>query len=324
MSWEAGAALPGLAAGRSPPRHHCSSQDLATLDVSKLTPLSPEVISRQATINIGAGRAWAGPGMLAWPGIAALLQCGPRQACSTPPAAGGAHERAAAAGGGGSPTPLAGCATRPRCSTTAATAAFGAPAAACLSGLSSPGCLPLPSPHCHRAAARRRRLAPAWLAGTIGHVAHGKSTVVKAISGVQTVRFKNELERNITIKLGYANAKIYKRVAVLPGWAAGLAQLLAAGFRFLARQQCWLAGWRRRPPERACSWAGPLQRCCCTGSRPDPDPCCAALFARPCRCADPRCPRPACYKAYGSSKEDSPKCDVPGERLLQRALEGPA
>ncbi|KAJ8608357.1 hypothetical protein MRB53_039697 [Persea americana] len=46
--------------------------------------------------------------------------------------------------------------------------------------------------------------------GTIGHVAHGKSTVVKAISGVQTVRFKNEQERNITIKLGYANAKIYK------------------------------------------------------------------------------------------------------------------
>ena len=46
--------------------------------------------------------------------------------------------------------------------------------------------------------------------GTIGHVAHGKSTVVKAISGVQTVRFKNELERNITIKLGYANAKIYE------------------------------------------------------------------------------------------------------------------
>lgn len=38
--------------------------------------------------------------------------------------------------------------------------------------------------------------------GTIGHVAHGKSTIVKAVSGVQTVRFKNELERNITIKLG--------------------------------------------------------------------------------------------------------------------------
>ncbi|CAI5954669.1 unnamed protein product [Closterium sp. NIES-65] len=55
----------------------------------------------------------------------------------------------------------------------------------------------------------------------------------------QTVRFKNELERNITIKLGYANAKIYK-------------------------------------------------------------------------CEDDACPRPMCYKAYGSSKEDSPLCDVPG------------
>jgi len=46
--------------------------------------------------------------------------------------------------------------------------------------------------------------------GTIGHVAHGKSTIVKGLSGIHTVRFKQEKERNITIKLGYANAKIYK------------------------------------------------------------------------------------------------------------------
>lgn len=45
--------------------------------------------------------------------------------------------------------------------------------------------------------------------GTIGHVAHGKSTLVKSISGVHTVKFKSEIRRNITIKLGYANAKIY-------------------------------------------------------------------------------------------------------------------
>lgn len=32
--------------------------------------------------------------------------------------------------------------------------------------------------------------------------------MVKAISGVMTVRFKNELVRNITIKIGYANAKV--------------------------------------------------------------------------------------------------------------------
>ncbi|CAM9230330.1 unnamed protein product [Heterosigma akashiwo] len=75
---------------------HLAVQDLATLDVTQLTPLTPEVISRQATINIG----------------------------------------------------------------------------------------------------------------TIGHVAHGKSTVVKAISGVQTVRFKRA-RRNITIS-SVADAKIYK------------------------------------------------------------------------------------------------------------------
>lgn len=46
--------------------------------------------------------------------------------------------------------------------------------------------------------------------GIVGHVAHGKSTVVKAISGIKTVRFKDELKRNITIKIGYANAKIFK------------------------------------------------------------------------------------------------------------------
>ncbi|TBU12438.1 subunit gamma of translation initiation factor 2 [Hamiltosporidium tvaerminnensis] len=46
--------------------------------------------------------------------------------------------------------------------------------------------------------------------GTIGHVAHGKSTLVRAISGIHTIKFKSELERNITIKLGYANAKIYE------------------------------------------------------------------------------------------------------------------
>ncbi|GLC36847.1 Eukaryotic translation initiation factor 2 subunit 3 [Pleodorina starrii] len=78
--------------------------------------------------------------------------------------------------------------------------------------------------------------------GTIGHVAHGKSTVVKAISGVQTVRFKNELERNITIKLGYANAKIYK-------------------------------------------------------------------------CSNPGCERPACYRAYGSAKEDNPPCEMCGQSM---------
>ncbi|KAL0238779.1 hypothetical protein PCE1_004471 [Barthelona sp. PCE] len=46
--------------------------------------------------------------------------------------------------------------------------------------------------------------------GTIGHVAHGKTTLVKAISSKFTIRHNEEYERNITIKLGYANAKIWK------------------------------------------------------------------------------------------------------------------
>ena len=46
--------------------------------------------------------------------------------------------------------------------------------------------------------------------GTIGHVAHGKTTLVRAISGIQTTRHKIEKERNITYVLGYANAKLYK------------------------------------------------------------------------------------------------------------------
>jgi len=33
---------------------HLAKQTLEGLDVSKLTPLTPEVISRQATINIGS------------------------------------------------------------------------------------------------------------------------------------------------------------------------------------------------------------------------------------------------------------------------------
>lgn len=46
--------------------------------------------------------------------------------------------------------------------------------------------------------------------GTIGHVSHGKTTLVKAISGIHTIKFGKEKKRNITIKLGYANAKIFK------------------------------------------------------------------------------------------------------------------
>ncbi|KAI5185286.1 translation initiation factor 2 subunit 3 [Nematocida homosporus] len=71
--------------------------------------------------------------------------------------------------------------------------------------------------------------------GMIGHVAHGKSTIVRAISGVKTVRFKSELERNITIKLGYANAKIYQCLG-------GLCQ----------RPECYLSTASNQKPPKTC------------------------------------------------------------------------
>jgi translation initiation factor 2 subunit 3 len=45
--------------------------------------------------------------------------------------------------------------------------------------------------------------------GATGHVANGKSTLVRAMTGVATQKFKSEKERNITINIGYAGCKIY-------------------------------------------------------------------------------------------------------------------
>jgi translation initiation factor 2 subunit 3 len=46
--------------------------------------------------------------------------------------------------------------------------------------------------------------------GTIGHVDHGKTTLVQALTGVWASRHSEELRRGITIKLGYADMAIYK------------------------------------------------------------------------------------------------------------------
>ncbi|MFP3985785.1 MAG: translation initiation factor IF-2 subunit gamma [Candidatus Bathyarchaeia archaeon] len=46
--------------------------------------------------------------------------------------------------------------------------------------------------------------------GTIGHVDHGKTTLVQALTGVWAAKHSEELRRGITIKLGYADAPIYK------------------------------------------------------------------------------------------------------------------
>jgi translation initiation factor 2 subunit 3 len=44
--------------------------------------------------------------------------------------------------------------------------------------------------------------------GTVGHVDHGKTTLVAALSGEWSDRYSEEQERGISIKLGYANAEV--------------------------------------------------------------------------------------------------------------------
>jgi small GTP-binding protein len=51
---------------------------------------------------------------------------------------------------------------------------------------------------------------PVQNVGCVGHVAHGKSTVVYGLTGIRTQKHSSELERNITINLGYANLRIYR------------------------------------------------------------------------------------------------------------------
>ncbi len=41
--------------------------------------------------------------------------------------------------------------------------------------------------------------------GTAGHVDHGKTSLVKALTGIETDRLKEEKKRGITIELGFAH-----------------------------------------------------------------------------------------------------------------------
>ena len=44
----------------------------------------------------------------------------------------------------------------------------------------------------------------AMIVGTAGHIDHGKTTLVKALTGVDTDRLPEEKKRGISIELGYA------------------------------------------------------------------------------------------------------------------------
>jgi len=54
------------------------------------------------------------------------------------------------------------------------------------------------------------KLLPEVNIGVLGHVSHGKTFLTQALTGKLTLKHSEELKRGITIKLGYADATIYK------------------------------------------------------------------------------------------------------------------
>lgn len=67
--------------------------------------------------------------------------------------------------------------------------------------------------------------------GTAGHIDHGKSTLIKALTGVDPDRLKEEKERGITIDLGFASLQLGDRLSVgfvdVPGHERFVKNMLA-------------------------------------------------------------------------------------------------
>lgn len=53
-------------------------------------------------------------------------------------------------------------------------------------------------------------LQPLLIIATQGRVANGKSSLIRIMTGTDPMKFKKEAMKNMTIKLGYTNAKFYK------------------------------------------------------------------------------------------------------------------
>ncbi len=50
----------------------------------------------------------------------------------------------------------------------------------------------------------RKRTMHQVVLGTAGHIDHGKTSLIRALTGIDTDRLKEEKQRGITIELGFA------------------------------------------------------------------------------------------------------------------------
>jgi selenocysteine-specific elongation factor len=73
-----------------------------------------------------------------------------------------------------------------------------------------------------------------FIIGTAGHIDHGKSSLVKALTGTDPDRLKEEKERGITIDLGFAHAPLSEDVVAsfidVPGHEKFVRNMLAGAF----------------------------------------------------------------------------------------------
>ena len=57
------------------------------------------------------------------------------------------------------------------------------------------------------------------IVGTAGHIDHGKTALVKALTGIDADRLEEEKRRGITIDIGFAHLDLTSRMARFCGWA---------------------------------------------------------------------------------------------------------
>src|SRR5262245_5707923 len=72
---------------------------------------------------------------------------------------------------------------------------------------------------------------PHVIVGTAGHIDHGKTALVKALTGIDADRLKEEKERGITIDIGFANLAIDANTTIgfidVPGHEKFIKNMLA-------------------------------------------------------------------------------------------------